>query len=302
MVPPAVGAGAAHYGDVTPADDLEDRAAFAERLRLQFAARHRNLEVEADPVRFAVRLRGQGVDVLLPLGPLHLDCTRRPQQTATVIADFVRASESRLTPRVNGPAGGGGLALNRLLWCVRSRGHLADFSRAADLLTAPLPADLVAFVAEALPGSYMRGVPREEWAAVAGDDEVRRAADANTAARFAALPERIRAAGRVARDGWRIGAEPLFQGSLLMVPEVLRALAERAGGEVLIANPDRSLVLAIPAASPAEEGFRRRVLRSWREGMNPVSRAVLLTDGARLDESRSAPARPRLGLLDWLRS
>jgi hypothetical protein len=290
---------------MSPADDdLEERAAFAERLRLQFAARHRNLEVAADPARLSLHLRGAGVDVVLPLSPLHLDCLRTPERTAALIADFVRASEPRLTPAAPGTPGaqGRGPVLGRLLWCVRSRAHLADFSRAAELLTAPLPADLVAFVAEALPGSYMRGVPREEWAGTSGDDEVRRAADANTEARFAALPQRIRAAGRVARDGWRMGADPLFQGSVLMVPEVLRALVERAGGEVLIANPDRSLVLAIPAGTSAEEGFRRRVLRSWREGLNPVSRAVLVADGTHLEESRQARAGARLDLMGWLRS
>jgi len=290
---------------VSPADDeMEERAAFAERLRLQFAARHRSLEVAADPARLSLHLRGPGVDVVLPLSPLHLDCLRNPERTAALIADFVRASEPRLTPAAPGTPGaqGRGPSLGRVVWCVRSRDHLADFSRAAELLTAPLPADLVAFVAEALPGSYMRGVPRQEWAGASTDDEVRRAADANTEARFAALPERIRAAGRVARDGWRMGADPLFQGSVLMVPEVLRALVERAGTGVLIANPDRSLVLAIPSGTSAEEGFRRRVLRSWREGLNPVSRAVLVADGERLTESRPARAGARPGLMDWLRS
>ena len=285
-------------------DDIEERAAFAERLRLQFAARHRSLEVAADPARLSLHLRGAGVDVVLPLSPLHLDCLRNPERTAALIADFVRASEPRLTPAAPGTPGaqGRGPSLGRVVWCVRSRDHLADFSRAAELLTTPLPADLVAFVAEALPGSYMRGVPREEWAGTSTDDEVRRAADANTEARFAALPERIRAAGRVARDGWRMGADPLFQGSVLMVPEVLRALVERAGTGVLIANPDRSLVLAIPSGTSAEEGFRRRVLRSWREGLNPVSRAVLVADGTHLEESRPAREGARLGLMGWLRS
>ena len=290
---------------MSPADDeMEERAAFAERLRLQFAARHRSLEVAADPARLSLHLCGPGVDVVLPLSPLHLDCLRNPERTAALIADFVRASEPRLTPAVPGTPGaqGRGPSLGRVVWCVRSRDHLADFSRAAELLTAPLPADLVAFVAEALPGSYMRGVPRQEWAGASTDDEVRRAADANTRARFAALPERILAAGRVARDGWRMGADPLFQGSVLMVPEVLRALVERAGTGVLIANPDRSLVLAIPSGTSAEEGFRRRVLRSWREGLNPVSRAVLVADGERLTESRPARAGARPGLMDWLRS
>ncbi len=287
---------------MTPPDDLADRAAFAERLRLQFAARHPNLEVEADPARLALRLRGPSVDVMLPLGPLHLEVLRRPESTATLIAGFVRTSEARLTPRAPGSGGNGtGPGLARLLWCVRNRDHLADFSRAAELLTVPLGADLVAFLAEALPGSYMRGVPREEWSGH-GEEEVRRAADANTAARFAALPERIRAAGRVARDGWRMGSDPLFQGSLLIVPEVMRALVEKAGGPVLVANPDRALVLAIPAGADHEDGFRRRVLRSWREAMNPVSRAVLVADGSRLEDSRAATARPRLGLMGWLRS
>lgn len=287
---------------MTPPDDLADGAAFAERLRVQFAARHPNLQVEADAARLALRLRGPGVDVTLPLSPLHLECVRRPERTAALIAGFVRASEARLTPGAPGSArNGAGPALGRLLWCVRARDHLADFSRAEELLTVPVAADLVAFVAETLPGSYMRGVPREEWSGI-GDDEVRRAADANTAARFASLPERIRAAGRVARDGWRMGSDALFQGSVLMVPEVMRALVEKGGGEVLVAHPDRSLVLAIPAGADREEGFRRRVLRSWREAMNPVSRAVLVADGTRLEESGTATARPRLGLMGWLRS
>jgi hypothetical protein len=62
------------------------------------------------------------------------------------------------------------------------------------------------------------------------------------------------------------------------------------------------VVLAIPAGADREEGFRRRVLRSWREAMNPVSRAVLVADGSRLEESGTATARPRLGLMGWLRS
>jgi len=281
------------------ADDLADPAAFAERLRLQFAARHRTLEVEADPARLALRVRGPGIDVSLPLATLHLECLRHPERTAALIADFVTTSEPRLTP---GPQRAGGVSAARLLWCVRTRGHLADFSRASELLTVPLAADLVAFVAETLPGSYMRGVPREEFAGLGSDAEVRAAADANTATRFAALPSRIRAAGRVARDGWRMGADALFQGSVLMIPEVRTALVDKAGGGVLLAHPDRSLVLAIPAGAAAVDGFRRRVLRTWREGMNPVSRAVLVTDGEHLTESHAAAERPRLGLLDWLRS
>jgi hypothetical protein len=287
----------------TAGDDLEQRAAFTERLRTQFAARHPGLQVEADPARLSLRLRGPGVDVVLPLSPLHHQCLRQPERVAALIGDFVRGSEPRLTPGAPGtsPAQGAGPIEGRLLWCVRARSHLADFSRAAELLSMPVAADLVAFVSEALPGSFMRGVPREEFAG-ASDEEIGRAAGANTAARFAALPERIRSAGRVARDGWRMAADPLYQGSVLLVPAVLGALVERAGGEVLIAHPDRSVVLAIPAGAATEEGFRRRVLAGYREAMNPVSRAVLVTDGTRLEEYRPTTARQRLGLMGWLRS
>jgi hypothetical protein len=36
--------------------------------------------------------------------------------------------------------------------------------------------------------------------------------------------------------------------------------------------------------------------------MNPVSRAVLVADGSRLEERGTATARPRLGVMGWLRS
>ena len=84
---------------------------------------------------------------------------------------------------------------------------------------------------------------------------------------------------RIPADGWRVASEPLFQGSLLMAPAVLAAFAERAGGDVMLGVPDRGVVLALPAALPSAERFERRVLREWREAMNPCSRELLITDG-----------------------
>ena len=98
----------------------------------------------------------------------------------------------------------------------------------------------------------MRGVPATDLAAAGLDDASARVhADANTPQRFASLPERIRAAARVPADGWRLGSDTLFQGSVLLAAPVLAAFAERAGGEVLLAVPDRAEVLALPAALPA---------------------------------------------------
>jgi hypothetical protein len=148
----------------------------------------------------------------------------------------------------------------------------------------------------------MRGVPSADLA-VAGLDPVSAQihADANTGARFASLPGRIRAAERIPADGWRLGSDILFQGSVLLVAEVLAAFAERSGGDVLLAVPDRSEVLAVPAGSPGAARFRMRAVRAWREAMNPVSRGVLVTDGVSLSEVVVAPPRAGFELLGWLR-
>jgi hypothetical protein len=44
-----------------------------------------------------------------------------------------------------------------------------------------------------------------------------------------------------------------------------------------------------------------RAVRAWREAMNPVSRSILVTDGASLRELRAAPRRDGFELLGWLR-
>jgi hypothetical protein len=209
------------------------------------------------------------------------------------------AERIRRQPSPRAPAD---VSPSRLLWCVRGVRYLDGLSRSAELTTRPLGAAMVAFLAETMPGSLMRGVPAADLAAAGLDDAAARAhADANTQARFASLPERIRAAERIPADGWRLGSDSLFQGSVLLVADVLAAFAERSGGDVLLALPDRSEVLAIPAGLPSAERFRMRVVRSWREAMNPVSRSILVTDGASLRELEAAPRKDGFELLGWLR-
>jgi hypothetical protein len=274
---------------------MEDRTAFAERIRLQLESRYRGHSVSVDAPRFAVRMVAPGVDATLPLSPLHNAVQREPQRTAALIADFVRAAEVQLQPRP-----GAGFSTARVLWCVRSRGYLEEMSRAGELLTREVGGDMVAFVAEILPASIMRGVPRGEWEERGyADGEVAAAADRNTAERFASVAGRIRAAERLTRDGWQYAGDTLFAGSIVLVPAVLRAFADRAGGEVHIGIPDRALVLAIPAAAPGAERFPRRVLQAYRDAMTPCSREVLATDGSNL---RLLPRteRRRPPLLAWL--
>ncbi len=275
-----------------------DRAAFAERLRVQLASRYRGVAIGVDAGRFALHVTAPGIDTTLPLTPLHNACARDAAAAPALIARYVASVERQMTPRT-----GTELSPARLLWCVRSRAYLEGMSRAGDLLSEDVAADLVAFVAEELPGAIMRGVAREEWAAAEmRDDAVRAAAADNTAARFARLVDRIRGVDRIPADGWRMAGDPLFQSSVVAAPTVLGALVARAGGDVLLGAPDRGVVLAIPAAQPQADRFARRVLREWREAMNPCSHQVVVTDGSNL---RAAPQRVPRGsaaVMPWLDS
>jgi hypothetical protein len=276
-------------------DSAGDRAAFAERLRLQVASRYSGTTVEIDPARYSLRVHGRGLDVTLPLAALHRACERQPARTAALIADFVRAAEASMVPQ----AATESVSLTRALWCVRSRRYLESLARSEELLTQEIGGDMVAFIAESLPGQVMRGVPHAEWEASGVEEAaVRRAADENTASRFTRVLERIAAIQRIPADGWRLAGDSLYQGSIVMVPAVIRGLVERSGGDVLIGLPDRAVALIIPAALPAAETFGRRVLQEWREAMNPCSRDVLRADGSTLRAVEHG--RRNSSLLPWL--
>lgn len=273
-----------------------DRLAFAERVRLQLLARYPGAEVEVEAARFALRLRASGVDLHLPLSAVHSAVLRQPRDAAAVIGGFIRSVEARLVPAEPQRA----LSPERLVWCVRSRRYLRGVARGDEMLVTEVGADVVGFVAESLPGTIMRGVPRGEWeAAGMADEDVRSAASRNTERRFADVARRVAALGRVPADGWRLSADPLFQGSILLAPALLRAFVDRVRGEVLIGIPDRALALVSPASEPSAQRFPARVLREWREAMNPVSREVFRTDGERL-VAVDRPRRSGDGLMPWL--
>jgi hypothetical protein len=273
-----------------------ERGPFAERIRLQLVSRYRGASVEVDGARFALHVTGSGLDLMLPLAPLYHACERAPDKVPALIGEYVASVEHRLTPQ---PAIA--LSTSRLLWCVRNDRFLASHGRVGDLLRTPIGADMTAFVAEELPGLIMRGVPRDEWTSQGlSDVDVRDTATANTAERFEPLVARIARTDRIPADGWRVASDSLFQGSMLLAPRVLEAFAERAGGEVLLGVPDRGAVLALPASLPSADRFQRRVLKEWREAMNPCSREVLVTDGERL---RPASRKSRVSgpvVLPWL--
>lgn len=273
-----------------------DRLAFAERVRLQLLARYPGADVDVEAARFALRLRASGVDLHLPLSGVHSAVVRQPDHAASVIGAFIRSVETRLVP----VEPQGGMSPERLVWCVRSRRYLRGVARSDEMLVTEVGADVVGFVAESLPGTVMRGIPRLEWeAAGMADETVRDAAGRNTERRFADVARRVAALDRVPADGWRLSADPLFQGSILLAPSLLRAFVDRVGGDVLIGIPDRALALVSPASEPSAQRFPARVLREWREAMNPVSREVFRTDGERL-EVVGRPRRSGDGLMPWL--
>lgn len=276
-----------------PATD--ERREFAERLCLQLRARYPGAEISVDQAAFALRVHGAGSDGTIALGPLHQACRRSPGREPGIIADFVRGAERQLSPR---PATA--IVPSRLLWCVRADRYIEGLARGDELVTRPIGAGMVAFIAEDLPGSLMRGLPASDLEAAGLDAAAAgRRADANTRERFSTLPARIRSAARIPADGWRLGSDVLFQGSALTVAEVLSAFAERSGGDALLGVPDRSMLLAIPAGIPGAARFQMRVTRAWREAMNPVSHRVLITDGTGLRPLERGRPR-RWELLGWL--
>ncbi len=277
---------------MTASTDPKD--AFAERLRLQVESRYHGVDVAVDRRRFGLHVTAAGIDVMLPLTPLFNSCERNPAGTPALIADFVRSIDRRLTPRT-----GDEFAIGRVLWCVRSNAYLRDMARRDELLTRDLGGDLVAFVAEELPNAVMRGVPAATWRdAGHADDAIQAAAEAATHKRFSSLVERIAATDRIPGDGWRLSSDVLYQGSVLLVAAVMQAFVERCDCDVLVANPDRSMVLALPTNQPSAHNFPMRATREWREAMNPASREVFV---ATRDGSLRVVPRKRGGvLMPWL--
>ena len=274
----------------------DERAAFAERISLQLRARYPGSSIQLDPARYALRIQSPGVDVALPLAALHNAVDREPQRTATLIADFVRSVEGRLVPQADET-----FSLDRVLWCVRSEHYLQGVGRRDELLVDALGGDIAAFVAESLPGMVMRGIPRGESLLAAVEPQaLRAAATENTARRFDRLLERVAGIARVPADGWRLSGDSLYQGSILVVPALLKAFVERAGEDVLIGIPDRGVALVIPASAPGAERFAQRVSAEFSESMNPCSRTVLRSDGHKLRVATDVRRRRPTPLMPWL--
>jgi hypothetical protein len=270
------------------------RTEFAERVRRQVASRYAGAEISVDIEGFAMHLKAPGIDASLPLTPLFHQCLRNEAQTPVLISAFVRDVETRIDPR-DEPA----FSTAGLLWCVRTSDYLSGVARSQELISKSVAGDLIAFIARQIPVNAMRGVAESEWKdSGLTAKEISDAADTNTAQRFAPLLERIHGIDRVPDDGWRISVDELFCGSAILVDEIRQALVEKAQDQVLLAIPDRSVVLVLPASASSAPRFQFRVTREWREAMNPCSRRVLRCDGDLL--TAIEPNTRSRELLDWI--
>lgn len=242
-----------------------------------------------------MRAHREDREVSLSLATL-LATTRRADASAPVeIGRFVAAVAPRLAAATAVPAGAENPVPDpaALLWCVRAERDVRAHGRARELVVRELPAGLCAFVAEALPGEVMQGVSGPA-AARAGVSEptLRACADENTAARFQGWVDTL--ARAPSTSPWRFGGDVLFTSSLLLAPAFLRAVADRGGGSARLAAPARALVLAGPGADPDGARFAREARRVYRTTPNPISPAVLRTDGLTLvAEPAAAPGTRR---------
>jgi 16S rRNA (cytosine1402-N4)-methyltransferase len=184
---------------------------------------------------------------------------------------------------------------------VRSRRYLTSLARSEELLAEPIGADMVAFIAESLPGQVMRGVPRAEWESADMDVAiVRRAAGFRTGqksdpatrtfqairihlnAELDELEQGLEAAERALKPGGRLAVVTFHS---LEDRIVKRFFRERSGGTP--AGSRHRPVLVDPN-EPTFERVARPVSPAERElATNPRARSARLRSAVRT----SAPAR-----------
>lgn len=273
------------------------RRQFQGRILTQLRSRYPSWSLDPAPEGFAVRARKERSAVSMTLETLYESCRRPEASVPGEISRFVAAAAPRLAAAESAPeTAAAGLDPDSLVWCVRLEKTVLGYSRSPELVTRPLPAGLIAFVSESLPGEVMRGVSGEE-AGAQGLDRQRlgELSDRNTGARLGGWRS-VLAAGAEQRR-WLFSHDALFASSLLLVPEFLAAVAERGGGQAALLVPDRGMVVAAVGEAARPEQLRHLARRLYGVSKSPLSPQALLTDGAQvhLHPAESTPRRPWSG-------
>ncbi len=251
------------------------RRQFLERIATQLRARYPGWEFLARDDDFSVLGRRGEAQVSLALEPLY-DTTTQP---GAVVPQEISGFVARLAPRLSAAEQSPGRDTplpdpGALLWCVREQRSIRAFSRFAELACRELPAGLLAFVAETLPGEALRGVSRDD-AQAGGLEEADLVthADHNTGRRLRRWREVMDAEPGQLR--WLFTDDQLFASSLLVVPEFLEELCLRGGGQAALAVPDRGMVVGAVGTAAEPEAMVQVSRRLYRLATHPLSPLVL---------------------------
>ena len=255
------------------------RQEFLERLLVQMCSRYPAWVFCGADESFAIVGRKDRVRLTLSLTGLHAATLVAGARVPEEITRFVAAAGPRLSAAEESPTSEGETPdRSALVWCVRTARVIERYPRANELLSRPMPAGLIAFVAEALPGEIMRGVSR--LAAARGgipDAELMTSADRNTAVRLDSWRQKLAAPPRAGR--WLFTDDVLFSSSLLLVSDFLSEVADKGGGHASLVVPDRGVLVAAIAegANPAQ--LRHVARRLYGRSTSPLSPQLLATDG-----------------------
>jgi hypothetical protein len=271
------------------------RRQFQERILLQLRARYPAWEFRAHPDGFAVVGSRDRHSVSFSLTTLHQAASGPGAAVPEEISRFVAQAGPRLAAAEAGAAEST-FDPTTLVWCVRTEKMISRYPRAGELLTRPLPAGLLAFIAEALPGEIMRGVSRLE-AEQGGlqEQQLWESADQNTAVRLAGWRERLQVEPPHGR--WLFTEDVLFSSSLLLVADFLAAVAAKGGGNALLLAPDRGVLVAAVGAGADADQLRHIGRRLYGRATSPLVPQLLTTDGheVALHPSEREPRRPWTG-------
>ncbi len=271
------------------------RREFQERILVQLRSRYPAWEFRADPDGFAVVGSRDRQSVSFSLTTLHQAVSRPGAAVPEEVSRFVAEAAPRLAAAEAGGAEGAPDPTT-LVWCVRTEKVISRYPRAGELVTRSLPAGLLAFIAEALPGEIMRGVSRlEAERSGLGEQQLSERADQNTEVRLAGWRERLQVEPPHGR--WLFTEDVLFSSSLLLVTDFLAAVAAKGGGTAHLLAPDRGVLVAAVGEGADPDQLRHIGRRLYGRAASPLIPQLLTTDGHRvaLHPSEREPRRPWTG-------
>jgi hypothetical protein len=251
-------------------------------MLVQLRSRYPDWEFSPAPDSFGISARKDRARVSLSLTTLYELSQRPGAAVPEEISRFVAAAGTRLSRAGQTPDPGSETPdPEALVWCVRVERAIMRYPRADELITKQLPAGLIAFISEALPGEIMRGISRlDAEAAGISQEELVARADRNTVARLGRWAEHLDSPKE--HDRWLFTDDVLYSSSLLLVEPFLQEVARRGDGEAAILVPDRGMLVAAVGAGASPDQLRHISSRLFKLADSPLIPYLLVTDGKEL--------------------